>query len=246
MLIRMALQKAEVCAKKKHIFSNTTQIHRTSVSFFVLGRHLRASHPSFLAPADQQTLRPESTWRDFRCELHGIGTLNLSTLNTCSHQFNTLDAYSKFKSALEQWQVGTPFWTFSTDLHQIVAYACPSGAAAAFRVWHMFRSLKWRLPDSPLVSGDFGISWYELALYCAIHTGSFLPIWIYSKDKKLPTPYSFDSEEAKIQPADKKSLWQQAGVLRSTVRYLENTLQCKLYPRYLKIQCLFSRSTWLS
>ena len=74
------LAKAEVCAKKKHIFSNTTQIHRTSVSFFVLGRHLRASHPSFLAPADQQTLL-ESTWRDFRFELHGIGTLNLSTPN---------------------------------------------------------------------------------------------------------------------------------------------------------------------
>ena len=78
------LAKAEVCAKKKHIFPHTTQIHRISVSFFVLGRNRRTSPrlpPSFLAPADQQTLRPESTWRDFRCELHGIGTCNLSTPN---------------------------------------------------------------------------------------------------------------------------------------------------------------------
>ena len=40
------LAKAEVCAKKKHIFSNTTQIHRASMSFFVLGHHRLALPPS--------------------------------------------------------------------------------------------------------------------------------------------------------------------------------------------------------
>lgn len=45
---------------------------------------------------------------------------------------------------------------------------------------------------------------------------------------------AFDSPEATIQPDTKRCLWYQAGVLRSVVRYLENTLQCFFSPRYKK------------
>ena len=94
----------------------------------------------------------------------------------------------------------------------------------------MFCTFRWRPPERSVVPGDFGICWYELALYYAIYTGQFLPIWIYTKDGKLPKLYAFDSPEANIQPDEKQSLWHQAGVLRSVVRYLENTLKCSLYP----------------
>ena len=68
----------------------------------------------------------------------------------------------------------------------------------------------------------------------AIFTGHFLPIWISSKTEKLPLPYDYDSPEAQIQPQEKRSLWHQASVLRSVVRYLENSLRCAFYPRYKK------------
>lgn len=98
----------------------------------------------------------------------------------------------------------------------------------------MFHTFRWRPHEAPVASGDFGITWYELALYYALFTGTCLPIWIYHTAKKLPRPYAFDSPEAKIQPDSKKCLWHQARVVRSVVRYLENSLQCSFFPRYKK------------
>ena len=149
-------------------------------------------------------------------------------------QHNTLDAHANFQSVLRQWDVGPSFWSVDVELPEIVAQGCPVGAGVAYKVWQMFQTFRWRPSEAPVASGDFGITWYELALYCALFTGTCLPIWIYHTAQKLPRPYAFNSSEAKIQPDAKRCLWHQAGVLRSVVRYLENSLQCSFFPRYKK------------
>ena len=61
-----------------------------------------------------------------------------------------------------------------------------------------------------------------------------LPVWIYNKTDRLPTPYAFDSPEVAIQKDDAKSLWNQANTLWAIVRYLDNTLPTPLIPKYKK------------
>lgn len=73
-----------------------------------------------------------------------------------SHQFSTLDAYSYFnKTALSQWNVGTPFWTFETHLPEVVAQAFGGLSCMAYGL----RFFRWRSPDQSPVPGDFGICW---------------------------------------------------------------------------------------
>ena len=173
-----------------------------------------------------------STVYRYLAELNALHSkLNLEKEQNAAetHEFNTLDAVSNYQNTLRTWRVSNVGWILRCDLPEVVAQACPCGASIAFKVWRMFHTF-----DSPATPGDFGISWYELAFYFAIFTGHFLPIWISSKTEKLPLPYDFDSPEAQIQPQEKRSLWHQASVLRSVVRYLENTLQCEFYPRYKK------------
>lgn len=50
---------------------------------------------------------------------------------------------------------------------------------------------------------------------------------------------TYDSAEASIQPKASRSLCNQASTLRGIVRYLENTMQCQIFPRY-KISCASS------
>lgn len=64
-----------------------------------------------------------------------------------THQFNTLDAYTSFQSALCQWDVGPDCWVLETDLPElpeIIAQGCPVGATVAYKVWQMFRTFRWR------------------------------------------------------------------------------------------------------
>lgn len=77
-------------------------------------------------------------------------------------------------------------------------------------------------------------SWYELVIAFQLDTGFALPVWIYHKGEKLPKPYPFLSTEAQIQKPESRSLWHQANTLRAVVRYLENTLQQPLFPKYKK------------
>ena len=56
----------------------------------------------------------------------------------------------------------------------------------------------------------------------------------FSRVQKHALLAAFDSPEAKIQKPEVRSIWHQANILRAVVRYLENTLQCQLYPRYKK------------
>ena len=78
-------------------------------------------------------------------------------------------------------------------------------------------------------------SWENrLAICYAVYFGSFLPLWIYDGTKKRASPVAFDSPEAKIQKPEARSIWHQANNLRAVVRYLENMLQCQLFPRYRK------------
>ena len=85
-----------------------------------------------------------------------------------------------------------------------------------------------RLPN------DWGISWYESVIAFQLDMGFALPVWIYHKDGKLPKPYPFLSKESSIQKPECRSLWHQANTLRAVVRYLENTLQQSLFPKYKK------------
>lgn len=59
-------------------------------------------------------------------------------------------------------------------------------------------------------------------------------LWIFDKTEQVQKLHAVDSPEAKIQPPAAKSLGHQASTLRAIVRYLENTLQCKLFPHYKK------------
>ena len=152
-----------------------------------------------------------------------------------SQQANaSVDEYANFHAILSNWSIGDNPWSFDSDLPEVVAQACPAGAHIAFNVWHLFRKFKWRDPSLPRQDSDFGITWFELAICYAVNFGSFLPLWIYNGTKKRAVPVAFDSSEAKVQKPEARSIWHQANNLRAVVRYLENTLQCQIFPRYKK------------
>ena len=95
-----------------------------------------------------------------------------------------------------------------------------------------FRQLKWRDPSLSRRADDFGITWFALAVAYAVFFGSWLPLWVSPGTNKRAYPVAFDSDAAKLQKPEARSIWHQANNLRSVVRYLENTLQCQLFPRY--------------
>ena len=125
-------------------------------------------------------------------------------------------------------------WQSDCHLAPVVAQACPAGANTAFRVWSFFKQLRWHPPDLPALPDDWGVTWYELAVCFTAYTGVALPVWIYSSEDRLPTPYAFDSPEIQIQKDAAKSLWNQANTLRAVVRYLDNTLPEPIVPKYKK------------
>lgn len=144
---------------------------------------------------------------------------------------SSVDAFANYQNTLCTWQVDQPIWIFDCELPEIVAQACPSGADIAFKVWHLFRLFKWRDPTLPRRSGSRGVNWPFIMPSILVPS---LPLWIYDGTKKRAYPVSFDSPEAKIQKPEARSVWHQANNLRAVVRYLENTLQCSLFPRYKK------------
>lgn len=74
-----------------------------------------------------------------------------------------------------------PFWALDAQSPPIVAKACSSGAQIAHCVWQFYyQSLEWRHPDLPAQAGDYGITWYELAVHSFLFAG-FRP-------KSLPSP----------------------------------------------------------
>ena len=151
-----------------------------------------------------------------------------------THAYNALEEVTKYQEVLMKWNIEANFWQFDSPLETIIAQACPAGAHTAVRVWSFMKKLKWHHPDQTRLPQDWGISWYELVIAFQLDTGFALPIWIYHKGEKLPKPYPFLSEEAQIQKPESRSLWHQANTLRAVVRYLENTLQQPLFPKYKK------------
>ena len=166
--------------------------------------------------------------------LHSLLKLEKEHPSQTQGSNNSVDAFANFQNILSTWSVGEPSWIFHEDLPKVVALACPSGAHIAFRVWYFFRQLKWRDPSLSRRADDFGITWFELAVAYAVFFGSWLPLWVSPGTNKRAYPVAFDSDAAKLQKPEARSIWHQANDLRSVVRYLENTLQCQLFPRYKK------------
>ena len=166
--------------------------------------------------------------------LHSQLKIEKEREEAANHAHNTLDAIFQYQQHLQNWKLGNAFWKFDCPLVQVVAQACPAGASTAFLVWSFFKEIHWHPPDLPALDDDWGITWYELAIGFMLYTGVALPVWIYSKTDRLPTPYAFNSPKVDIQKDDAKSLWNQANTLRPVVRYLDNTLPMPLIPNFIK------------
>lgn len=203
----------------------------------------RQDIPTFKEAADNISLHSMRQMEALLCVYRYLCTLNQlqSTLRIEKEksenealQAQGHDEISYLKATFSEWKVEGPLWTFSEDLPEVVAQACPAGSQIAKCVWHFFRALQWRHPDIPLPPSDHGITWYELVVYFTLYAGLTMPIWLKVYENQPAKPFDFASSEVALQKSEVRSLWHQATNFRNVVQYLESTARTKLYPRFKK------------